>query len=470
LKRSKPSRRFCRCRELNERRFTEPAGTAEVPARQITFRESEADIETIIAAFYERCLAGRPEAVRIFIEEELVSYSGARLAQDEKSILRVFKEGYAVPGAADGRRAAGFGDATAARACLEDLVNQRLLSSLGGGEKPSYELIHDLLASVAEKSRTAREDRFAKEEADRRTEAERKARENAEEQARRAKRRVIAVTAALVFAVIAAAIGFVQYRNAEAAKQRAEEATKRATDALEETKKAKAAVDLERERAETGEKEAQKARDKAIAAKAAADGLINFMQYDLRETLRSLGHVDMMVAISARVRKYHADHPAEAGDLEALREEAAALMEQGDLLLAQGRLRDASDEHEAALTSTNTCSSSNRTAPTTSANSPSATIESSAQGDLAGALKSYRDSLAIREKLAKHDPGNAGWQADLAFSYWRTGTTWARGEPKAKKEAQTMVERGRDILRSRTGLTADQQAWFDEIEAGLRKK
>ena len=309
------------CRELNERRFTERAGTAEAPAGQITFREREADIETISAAFYERCLAERPEAVRIFIEEELVSYSGARLAQDEKSILRVFEEGYAVPGAADGRHAAGFGDATAARACLDDLVNQRLLSSLGGGGKRSYELIHDLLATVTEKSRTAREDRFEKEEADRRTEAERKARENAEEQARRAKRRIITVTAALVLAVIAAVIGFVQYGNAEAAKQRAEEAKKRAADALEEAKK----------------------------AKAAADGLIDFMQYELRDTLRSLGRLDMMVAINARVRKYQADHPAEAGDLDALREEAAALTEQGDLLLAQGRLRDASDQHQAAF-------------------------------------------------------------------------------------------------------------------------
>ena len=54
------------CRELNERRFTELAGTPETPAEQITFRENEADIETIIAAFYERCLAGRPEAVAHF--------------------------------------------------------------------------------------------------------------------------------------------------------------------------------------------------------------------------------------------------------------------------------------------------------------------------------------------------------------------------------------------------------------------
>ena len=45
----------------------------------------------------------------------------------------------------------------------------------------------------------------------------------------------------------------------------------------------------------------------------------------------------------------------------------------------------------------------------------------SAQGDLAGALKSYRDSLGIAEKLAKQDPGNAGWQRDLSVSYNKVG-------------------------------------------------
>ena len=44
-----------------------------------------------------------------------------------------------------------------------------------------------------------------------------------------------------------------------------------------------------------------------------------------------------------------------------------------------------------------------------------------AQGDLAGALKSYNDSLAIRDRLAKSDPGNAGWQRDLSVSYERAG-------------------------------------------------
>ena len=43
------------------------------------------------------------------------------------------------------------------------------------------------------------------------------------------------------------------------------------------------------------------------------------------------------------------------------------------------------------------------------------------QGDLAGALKSYGDTLAILEKLAKQDPGNAGWQRDLSLCYNMVG-------------------------------------------------
>jgi hypothetical protein len=36
------------------------------------------------------------------------------------------------------------------------------------------------------------------------------------------------------------------------------------------------------------------------------------------------------------------------------------------------------------------------------------------EGDLTGALKAYEDSLAIADRLAKSDPGNAGWQRDLS--------------------------------------------------------
>ena len=48
-----------------------------------------------------------------------------------------------------------------------------------------------------------------------------------------------------------------------------------------------------------------------------------------------------------------------------------------------------------------------------------------AQGNLTDALKSYRDDLAVREQLAKADPANAGWQRDLSMSYNKVGDVLA---------------------------------------------
>jgi tetratricopeptide (TPR) repeat protein len=44
-----------------------------------------------------------------------------------------------------------------------------------------------------------------------------------------------------------------------------------------------------------------------------------------------------------------------------------------------------------------------------------------AQGNLDGALKSYQAKRDIIERLAKADPGNAGWQRDLSVSYDKVG-------------------------------------------------
>ena len=42
-------------------------------------------------------------------------------------------------------------------------------------------------------------------------------------------------------------------------------------------------------------------------------------------------------------------------------------------------------------------------------------------GRTAEALKAFGDGLGIRDRLAKADPGNAGWQRDLSVSYDRIG-------------------------------------------------
>jgi eukaryotic-like serine/threonine-protein kinase len=49
-----------------------------------------------------------------------------------------------------------------------------------------------------------------------------------------------------------------------------------------------------------------------------------------------------------------------------------------------------------------------------------------AQGDLSAALTSYQVLLAIAERLAEADPGNAWWQRDLALSYGRVAIVEAQ--------------------------------------------
>ena len=59
-----------------------------------------------------------------------------------------------------------------------------------------------------------------------------------------------------------------------------------------------------------------------------------------------------------------------------------------------------------------------------------------AQGDLTAALESCRASLAIRERLAKADPGNAGWQRDLPVSHNKIGDVLvAQGDLTAALES-----------------------------------
>ena len=94
-----------------------------------------------------------------------------------------------------------------------------------------------------------------------------------------------------------------------------------------------------------------------------------------------------------------------------------------------------------------------------------------AQGNLPEALKSYRDSLAIRDRLAKADPGNAGWQRDLAVSHGK----FASCLPAAGREdaGEGWLGEGLEIMQRMTALSPDNAtwkkdlAWFEEQIAAL---
>jgi tetratricopeptide (TPR) repeat protein len=352
---------------------------------------------------------------------------------------------------------------------LDELVNSRLLAYEDRHHVRRVEITHDVLAPVIRTSRDSRINREALAKAER---------QKAEAQAKeRATRRGLAfVTALLAFAVAAAIYGFWQAKLARDARSEADRQRREALAEKAEAERQRGEAQKQQAAAETARTSAQESRNSAVAAKRDADELINFMQYDLSDTLGKVGRLDMMDAINSRIRKYHDDHPPEAGHLDALREPAVSLGQQGDILRDEGKLEPALKSYRDSLAIFEKLAKED---PGNAGWQRDLSVSynkvgdvQSAQGDLAGALKSSRDSLAIFEKLAKRDPGNAGWQADLAFSYWRTGTRLARSDPQSKKDARTMVEKGRDILReleTRTGLTRQQQQWLDSIEADLRK-
>ena len=67
-----------------------------------------------------------------------------------------------------------------------------------------------------------------------------------------------------------------------------------------------------------------------------------------------------------------------------------------------------------------------------------------AQGNLAEALKSYQEGLAVADRLAKFDPENPSWQRDLAIGQGRVAIVLA--EQGHAPRALDMFRQGRAII------------------------
>ncbi|WP_292531845.1 hypothetical protein [Methylocystis sp.] len=90
-----------------------------------------------------------------------------------------------------------------------------------------------------------------------------------------------------------------------------------------------------------------------------------------------------------------------------------------------------------------------------------------AQGDLKAALQSYADSRAIRERLAKADPGNAGWQRDLSVSYNKIGDVQvAQGDLKAALQSYSD---GRAITERLAKADPGNAEWQRDLSVNYNK-
>jgi tetratricopeptide (TPR) repeat protein len=90
-----------------------------------------------------------------------------------------------------------------------------------------------------------------------------------------------------------------------------------------------------------------------------------------------------------------------------------------------------------------------------------------AQGNLPEALKTFRDGLAIRDRLAKSDPGNAGWQRDLYSALWYVADVENRqGDLTA---ALPKLTAGRDIMERLAKSDPGNAEWQRDLSVSYIK-
>ena len=165
-------------------------------------------------------------------------------------------------------------------------------------------------------------------------------------------------------------------------------------------------------------------RRRADLARNEAEGLIEYMLFDLRDRLAPIGRLDLLQGINERVDAYYRTLGVEAGDLSMQRRRAVALGQLGETLATQG--------------------------------------------DLAGALAAYQEGKTIAERLAAADPSNVAWQTGLAISLWKLSQP-GMAEPGAAigylRRALEVLER----LQSAGQLNAQQQDWPEQFRRRLRE-
>jgi hypothetical protein len=123
------------CAELNEQRLA--AGESVIRPEQL-----EGRAEDILGRFYERCFSSQPVAVRAFIEDRLLSAAGFRESTTlDTATHELVRAGLTRP---------------AAVAAIDRLVDARLLTSEERGGVQRVELTHDILTSLARRSRDVR--------------------------------------------------------------------------------------------------------------------------------------------------------------------------------------------------------------------------------------------------------------------------------------------------------------------------
>ncbi len=206
-------------------------------------------------------------------------------------------------------------------------------------------------------------------------------------------------------------------------------------------------------------------RQRAELARDDAEGLVEYMVYDLRDALAPVGRLDLMAGINQRVDDYYG-RVGDAGSQQIQRRRMSAANNQGDTLLAQGKLDAARQTYGQALAIAERLAQAD---PSNTQWQRDLSVSHEKLGDvevaagkLDAARKAYERALAIRERLAQADPSNTEWQRDLSVSYRQLGNVDSK-QSKAG-EALAMFERSAVIAERLATLDPSNATWKNDLE------
>jgi tetratricopeptide (TPR) repeat protein len=264
------------CRELNTVRLAQ--GRSEISADLLAGSR-----DTILSEFYERTLADQPAGVRRVIEDDLLTESGYRESLAEERVNKALAAAGAAPDS------------------LAKLVDRRLLRIEERLDMRRVELTHDVLCSVVQSSRNLRQEREARDEAQRQLAAQ-QAREAASHAALVRARMVASVCAVLMLVAVAGAIfGWINLGRARAA-----------------------------------DAEAQKSRAQAERARGDAEKLVAFLIDDFYTELEPTGRLDTLGRLAHTTVNYYDGLPKELVTPQTETFRAMALIREGAAISAHG--------------------------------------------------------------------------------------------------------------------------------------
>ena len=169
------------------------------------------------------------------------------------------------------------------------------------------------------------------------------------------------------------------------------------------------------------ETKAQQQQARADTARQQAEGVINFMVFDLRDKLEPIGRLDIMRDVQERVSTYYDNSGEAKRNPRHLWQRAVNLIGRGGTLSAQGDLQGAellyreANQFMQQRADGDPSNAGWQRDLSVSLNKVGDILK--AQGKLEEAKAVFEKSMAVAEELASSDPSNAGWQTDLVVSH-----------------------------------------------------